>query len=153
MTDFTSTLTTRYDKKASDLLGADYWRVVSPFSYMIKPDHWVSVPAGYLTDGASVPKLFWNIIPPWGLYGQAAVVHDILCEYLTIVVNGLPVAISRAQCDEVLNESMRYLGVPTWKRLSIYYAVCAYRVLANVTLPSNTPLKRRLEAEWRGDEE
>lgn len=151
MVDFTSTLITQYDKEASAILGADYWRVMNSFSYMLKPGHWVSVPAGYLTDGASVPKIFWNIIPPWGLYGQAAVVHDILCEYLTIIVNGLPVAISRAQCDEVLNEAMRHLGVPTWKRLMIYYSVCAYRVVANVTQPSNTPLKRRLEAEWRGE--
>lgn len=151
MTEFTSALNTTYDAEASRILGKDHWRVLSPFSYMIKPAHWISVPAGYLTDGASVPRVFWNIIPPWGLYGQAAVVHDILCEYLTIIVHGLPVAISRAQCDAVLNEAMIHLGVPMAKRLAIYWSVSAYRVFANITQPSNTPLKRKLEAEWRGE--
>jgi hypothetical protein len=151
MSDFTDTLATQYDIPASKALGGDYWRVLTPFSYMIKPGTWVGVPAGYLTDGASVPKIFWNIIPPWGIYGQAAVVHDLLCEYLTVLENGRPVAISRAQCDSILNEAMRDLGVPTLKRLAIYYSVCAYRVVANVTQPSNTPLKRKLESEWRGE--
>jgi hypothetical protein len=30
---------------------------------------WLNVPAGYLTDGDSVPRVFWSLIPPWGAYG------------------------------------------------------------------------------------
>lgn len=96
-----------------------------------------------------MPRLFWNMIPPWGAYGQAAVVHDLLCEYLTVVRNGKPVKITRAECDNVLNQAMQNLGVPTAQRLMIYGAVCAYRVTFNITEPSATLLKRRLEADWR----
>ena len=149
MTPFDLPLVTQYDASASALLGADHWRVVAPFTYLISSDRHVSIPAGYLTDGASVPKVFWNIIPPWGKYGQAAVVHDLLCEYLTVVDNGHPVTISRAYCDSVLNQAMEALGVPTYQRLGIYWSVCAYRIVANVTQPSNTALKRKLEADWR----
>lgn len=151
MTPFDRLLTTQYDPVASALLKADHWRVTAPFTYLISETKRVTVPAGYLTDGASVPRVFWNVIPPWGKYGQAAVVHDLLCEYLSIIDDGVPVAISRAYCDSVLNDAMAALGVPSYKRLAIYWSVCAYRVLANVTEPSNTPLKRRLEAEWRGE--
>lgn len=149
MKPFDRPLTTQYDALASALLGADHWRVTTPFTYLISDTQSVSIPAGYLTDGASVPKVFWNIIPPWGKYGQAAVVHDLLCEYLTVLENGLPKAISRAYCDSILNQAMEDLDVPARKRLSIYWPVCAYRIVANVTEPSNTALKRRLEADWR----
>lgn len=149
MTPFDRPLTTQYDALASALLGADHWRVTAPFTYLITDTQSVSIPAGYLTDGASVPKVFWNIIPPWGKYGQAAVVHDLLCEYLTVLEDGHPVAISRAYCDSVLNQAMQALGVPDYQRLAIYWSVCAYRIVANVREPSNTALKRSLEADWR----
>ena len=141
-------LDTRYDAYASKVLGRDHWRVLTPFSYKIDQESWVTIPAGYLTDGASVPRLFWNMIPPWGAYGQAAVVHDLLCEYLSVVRNGVPTKITRAECDNVLNQAMQNLGVPTTQRLMIYGAVCAYRVTFNITEPSATLLKRRLEADW-----
>lgn len=141
-------LDTRYDKAASVALGADHWRVLTPFSYKISETDWVTVPAGYLTDGASVPKIFWNIIPPWGEYGQAAVVHDILCEYLTVIRNGVPQRISRAQCDRILHEAMVALQVPVFKRTAIYSAVCMYRWVSRTAEPSSTPQKRALEAAW-----
>lgn len=41
----------------------------------------IEVPAGYVTDFASIPRGLWNLIPPWGRYRKAAVVHDWLCDY------------------------------------------------------------------------
>lgn len=146
---YSQPLDTRYDEKASKALGIDHWRVLTSFSYKIDNDSWITIPAGYLTDGASVPRLFWNIIPPWGKYGQAAVVHDLLCEYLMVVRNGRPERITRARCDAILNEAMTYLGVPIVQRLMIYGAVCAYRLTIGTTEPSATIEKRRLEADWR----
>jgi hypothetical protein len=142
-------LDTRYDANASRELGHDHWRVLTPFSYKIDEESWVTIPRGYLTDGASVPRLFWNMIPPWGIYGQAAVVHDLLCEYLSVVRNGKIVNITRAECDRVLNQAMQNLGVPTLQRWMIYSAVCAYRITFNINQPSTTLQKRRLEADWR----
>lgn len=147
--DYSQPLDTRYDAYASKVLGVDHWRVLTPFSYKIDEENWVTIPAGYLTDGASVPRLFWNMIPPWGKYGQAAVVHDLLCEYLTVVKNGRPERISRARCDEILNEAMYSLGVPDGTRIMIYGAVCAYRWTIGTKEPSATLEKRRLEADWR----
>lgn len=151
-TEFTAPLDVRYDTEASKILGADHWRVLKPFRfYLGKKDseRWVYVPAGYLTDGASVPQLFWNIIPPWGSYGQAAVVHDIVCEYLTITADGAPAPVTRAECDRILLEAMEVLGVPSLKRKAIYGAVCAYRVVSATDKPSTTAKKRALEASWR----
>jgi hypothetical protein len=150
-TQFDAKLRIQYDDNASRVLGADHWRVTEGFRFYIGDDksgEWVNVPDGYLTDGASVPRIFWSIIPPWGAYGQAAVVHDILCEYLSITKDGLPMRITRARCDEILLEAMIALGVPAWKRQVIYRAVCLFRVFSGVEEPTTTLLKRRLEAEW-----
>ena len=38
----------------------------------------VVVPAGFATDFASVPRAFWRLLPPFGEYMLAAVVHDYL---------------------------------------------------------------------------
>jgi hypothetical protein len=36
----------------------------------------VTVPAGFVTDLASVPRIFWNIISPHGDHIRAAIIHD-----------------------------------------------------------------------------
>jgi hypothetical protein len=42
---------------------------------------WV-VPTGFVTDGASIPRIFWTLVgaPYEGAYREAAVVHDFLCD-------------------------------------------------------------------------
>lgn len=150
-TAFSGRMMTYYDHEASKQLGGDHWRVTESFRYYVGGEgsnRWVTVPAGYLTDGASVPRLFWNIIPPWGPHGQAAVVHDLLCEYLQLVDNGMPVSITRAECDRILLEAMEVLEVPWLRRRTMYAAVSAYRILARIDEPSNTLFKRTLESEW-----
>ncbi len=152
-TEFSAPLQVQYDASASRILGADHWRVCRPFRFYLggrDTDRWVYVPAGYLTDGASVPRAFWSMIPPWGSYGQAAVVHDIVCEYLSITVDGQPVRVTRRQCDEILLEAMTVLGVPAIKRKAIYGAVCVYRLMSGADKPSATAEKRAMEAIWRG---
>lgn len=74
---------------------------------------WV-VPKGFETDFASVPKIFWNILPPIGLYAQAAIVHDYL--YQTGKV-------SRAEADEIFREIMKQDGVSFIVRNVMYAAV------------------------------
>ena len=150
-TQFDAGLMVTYDAEASKLLGMDYWRVTQGFRYYIgakDSNRWVDVPAGYLTDGASVPKIFWGFIPPWGSYGQAAVVHDLLCEYLEITVDGVKQSITRAEADQILLEAMVVLNVPEVTRTAISGAVDAYRIVARVSQPTVDPAKRTYEAKW-----
>jgi hypothetical protein len=82
-----------------------FWRVTVPFDYAVgAPDGTtvIHVPVGFVTDFASVPKLFWNLIPPTGWYGKAAVLHDYLYKYGWIG----KLQISRKYADDVLNEAM-----------------------------------------------
>ena len=148
---FDAELMMAYDAKASKRLGKDYWRVLKGFRYYLGTkgsNQWVYIPAGYLTDGASVPQIFWSVIPRWGAYGQAAVVHDFLCEYLSITSDGVPKSITRAEADDILLEAMQVLEVPEFTAQTIEAAVDFYRVVSRTSKPSSEPLKRQLEAEW-----
>lgn len=150
-TAFSAPLDIRYDKEASAILGADHWRVTKEFRYFIggkDTQQWVTIPAGYLTDGASVPRIFWSMIPPWGAYGQAAVVHDLLCEYLSIVDHGKPKLITRERCDAIFMEAMTVLGVPSSDRNIIIEGVGLYRKVTGVNRPTTRLEKRLLEASW-----
>ena len=79
----------------------------------------ITVPAGFDTDLASVPRLFWRIFPPSGVYNKAAVVHDWL--YVTRKIG--PHAVCRAEADAVLLEAMDTLGVGWWERTTMYRCV------------------------------
>ena len=104
------------------------WRVDEPFEYWIEEvgrGPRVVVEPGFITDFASVPRLFWNIFPPWGRYGKAAVVHDHLYQTLGLIIeqDGTEKHISRARCDRIFLEAMAVLGVPAWKRWVMWAGV------------------------------
>lgn len=148
---FSAIASTAYAHDASRILGRDLWVLTKGFSFYIgnkESGRWVHVPAGFMTDGASVPRAFWSLIPPWGIYGQAAILHDYLCEYLSITVDGQPQPISRQYADELFNEAMKVLEVPGHVINPIMDAITLYRKAVNPTTPSVDHRKREQEAIW-----
>jgi Protein of unknown function (DUF1353) len=71
----------------------------------------VDIPRGFVTDFASVPRIFWSIFPPIGTYGLPAIMHDWL--YWTQPV-------SRKMADEIFDVAMKDMRTPLWKRVAIY---------------------------------
>ena len=99
------------------------WVVQSNFEYHVGEEgshERIKIPIGFCTDFASVPRLFWMIIPPDGRYTQAAVVHDYLYSQLG---NLGKIAYTRGECDGIFLEAMKVLKVPFWKRRVMYRAV------------------------------
>ncbi|MDR1279491.1 MAG: DUF1353 domain-containing protein [Opitutaceae bacterium] len=79
---------------------------------------------GFVTDMASIPRLFWRIFPPSGRYTAAAIVHDWLYWFQAKESHLTPkIRITRKQADNVLMEAMTALGVPWLTRQTIYRAV------------------------------
>lgn len=150
-TRFDAPASVEYSKRASEQLGKDYWKVNKGFKFYFDDvngnRYWVNIPAGYLTDGASVPRAFWSIIPPWGNYGQAAIVHDYLCEYLSVTCDGQPVKITRRNADQIFNIAMHALDVDNGDRYKIMGAISAYRMIKQVSGPSRDALKQIIESE------
>ena len=90
----------------------------------------IVVPAGFVTDLASIPRLVTSVFPPDGPWAEAAVVHDALyyCRGGANLWHGRRVIsrekpYSREECDAVLREAMTDLNVPALKRQIIWSAV------------------------------
>lgn len=93
------------------------WIVLSDFGYEVGEEDSndvINVNIGFHTDFASIPRLLWAVLPRWGKYGNAAVIHDWLYWCQTR---------SRREADDIFLEGMKVLGVTPWKRNVIYYAV------------------------------
>lgn len=97
------------------------WELTTGFSYQPSTGPEITVPSGFITDFASIPQIFWNILPPTGPeYGKAAVIHDFLYS------GGMKGQFTRAQADQTFADAMKVLGVPAWKRVVMYDAVRAF---------------------------
>jgi len=59
-------------------VGRGIYETVGPTEYVGKDDV-LHIPAGFRTDLATVPRIFWAILPPNGVYERAAVLHDFGC--------------------------------------------------------------------------
>jgi hypothetical protein len=74
----------------------------------------IEVPSGFVTDLASIPNIFWSILPPAERYSYAAIIHDYL--YWTQ-------ALPRDVADRILKICMEELNVEKVKVVAIYNAV------------------------------
>ncbi|ECC7442679.1 TPA: DUF1353 domain-containing protein [Salmonella enterica subsp. enterica serovar Newport] len=99
-----------------EMLDHYLWRIHEPFEFYLSDDNSdvISVPAGFITDLASVPRIFWTFIPPDGKYAKAAIIHDYLYD------NALR---TKKEADRIFLDGMTVLGVPKWKRIVMYLAV------------------------------
>lgn len=81
----------------------------------------VTVPFGYETDGASIPRVCWPFIGPpiRGNHLIPAVIHDYLCDSATDYEQ-------RVMADAAFFALLRRYNVSRWKRCAMYLAVRFY---------------------------
>nr|UVX43029.1 MAG: protein of unknown function (DUF1353) [Bacteriophage sp.] len=80
-----------------------------PVKYLVKEDQFqfledyvtpeVTIPKGFVTDGASIPRFIQNLYPPYYFYFPAAAVHDYMYTVGTV---------SRKDADATLRDNIRY---------------------------------------------
>jgi len=98
------------------------WKVHEQFQYSSDIlNTIVTIPVGFITDGASIPKIFWNILQPTGPYFRAAVIHDYLYRWQKF---------TRRQSDDALLEGMWVLNCKRWQYCCIYIAVRCFGFFA-----------------------
>lgn len=76
----------------------------------------ITIPRGFVTDFASIPRPLWSLLSPHGRYSKAAIVHD----YLYWVQS-----CTRLQADNILLIAMKESGVSTAQQREIYAGVRA----------------------------
>jgi len=115
-----------------DLYDGEHWQLNEEFDYEIGvkgSGKTIHVPKGYITDFASVPKIFWNIFPPTGKYGKAAVIHDYLYSHNGIFSykdkDGIwqTEILNRQECDAEFAVAMIALRVGWLTRRLMYRGV------------------------------
>ncbi|MGF6549288.1 DUF1353 domain-containing protein [Paraburkholderia youngii] len=91
------------------------WRLMAPLIYQSDvAGQTFTVPTGFLTDLASVPRIPIAYLLAGGTSNEASVVHDFL--YSTQPV-------TRAIADAVLREASAVTGVPAWRRWLMWAGV------------------------------
>lgn len=107
---------------AIERIGRRRWKTTRDIVYHVgnlRSGWIITVPAGFETDGASVPRLLWCLFPPFGGdYDEAAVLHDYL--YRTSFM-----CLARVVADAVLVEAMQVCGTGLITRMTIFSGVRA----------------------------
>jgi hypothetical protein len=103
------------------------WVVVTALAYRTRDQRrLIVVPAGFETDGASVPRPLWWLYPPLGGdYDRAAVVHDYLYREAERLEGDDHGHLSRAEADRIFWEAMGAEGFRWSGRVVIYSGVRA----------------------------
>ena len=93
-------------------------KLIEEFSYVDPNDRTWTVPARAVINGASIPRVFWELIgPPFvGNYRRASVVHD----YFVFLKQDTPKDVHRMFYDACITG-----GVPKTKAMVMYLAVKA----------------------------
>ena len=73
--------------------------------------HGVTVPAGFIFDGASTPRPFWWIIPPYKKTKKASLIHDYLCYAIDLLEDGKEASRKRKAADQLFRIMLVESGV------------------------------------------
>lgn len=92
------------------------WELLAPLTYCTDEGLCIHVPKGFVTDLASVPIGFRNIVSRSGRIRLAAVIHDYL--YHT-----RPAWCTRKEADKIFLEAMKASGMGLAQRRLAYRAV------------------------------
>src|SRR4029077_2230144 len=82
----------------------------------------IMVDKGFVTDGPSIPRFLWAILPVWASWSRAGVVHDYLC---CMIALGRPhaQAPTRRDADHIFLEAMKAAEVGLFSRTILYLGV------------------------------
>lgn len=80
----------------------------------------ITIPKGFVWDGASVPRWFWSIVPRWGRFSSAALIHDYL--YATGGKHK-DLMMTRDEVDNLFYRHMIEDGTAKWRAWIIWFSV------------------------------
>lgn len=105
------------------------WRLDRPLKYETSSSSYLTVHVheGYCTDFASVPRCVWWLVPTYGNYTPATVLHDAL---ITEVLPRKSKHWTSRRVDRVFREAMAELGV-SFPRRWLMWAGVRWGALAN----------------------
>lgn len=98
------------------VVGGGNYKVLRAFLYQLPGSRIITVPPGFITDFASIPRAFRWLVTGHGSTRKPAVVHDYLVRKKLV---------ERKEADKIFLVAMEEAGVSAWKRWICYGAVRA----------------------------
>lgn len=105
-------------------------KLFSSFRYCMSEEaECITVPKGFVTDYASIPRVFWSLLSSWEKYGPAAIIHDYLYDRGNRILVPIPkkpykkAQNTRKLSDQIFYHCMYQLGVGAITRQLIYWTV------------------------------
>ena len=89
------------------------WKLLEEY---VSQNNEVTVPVGYITDGASIPFFARHWFSPVGRYFGAAIVHDYILHRDE----------NWNYANDQFDKEMRALHIPSWRRYVIMWSVRGY---------------------------
>jgi len=91
-----------------------------------------TIPKGFVTDFASIPKFFRRLFSVNGVHREEAVVHDYLySSHQKKVYEIGEYFLTRKECDDIFKSGLKKENLPYWKIWSMYTAVRVFGGLHN----------------------
>jgi hypothetical protein len=138
------------DKVRVEYIDGHQWRLLEDFSWFEADlangeGVMIDVPAGFVTDFASIPRIFWNIAPP-SYYAKPAILHDWL--YYNGAVGDL--VVTRAQADKTFRDALKETGVNGTRRWIMWSAVRTFGGRAWNVYRDNDAHRKQIDALTKG---
>ena len=97
-----------------------YWRLTQALTYKTREGFKITVPKGFITDLASIPRPLRFFFRVNGRHIEAAILHD----YLYYKKGFVPfMQLSRSECDDTFYFAMLDSDVPEWKAAIMWLGV------------------------------
>lgn len=107
----------RYSLIKVEKIGSRNWRLLAKYK-----TPYGDVPEGFLSNGASSPRLFWAVISPATRYFEASVLHD----YLLQVHKNDPEVVTLEVCNKSFYQCAKDYGANPLVAYVAYKLVSAY---------------------------
>jgi len=112
------------DKLRLEDINGHTMRLIDDFRYVVsRKVGMVHVRAGFTTDFASIPRIFWALLPACGEHNRAAIAHDWLYARRRIEVTDGYTIPDRATCDWIFLCALKDCGISWAIRNIMWLAV------------------------------
>lgn len=133
MSSFTKPLRLEFKKDSTFDLLEEFEYYTSKIKTLDGSDTIIKIPIGFNTDFSSIPQLFQSILPILDKHVKAAVVHDYLYTH----------GYNKFLSDKIFYEAMTVLGVPLWKRSTMFVAVRTFNFSKDLMVKTFKKVFRR----------
>ena len=109
------------------LISSRKWEIAEDWQFKLNTHEYV-IPAGFVFDGASIPKFFWSYLSPTGVLLMPGLIHDWVYKYtkLNRVDGNKSLTMNQKDCDILFRDLAIAINGFTVINWAAYYILRAF---------------------------